>query len=182
MSRRTARAMLAVATAVSLAACGGSDDDADPGAGAEPTAQACETRPATAEPTGDLSADLAERPEVPADDDAPPCDLVVTDIVVGEGAEAVPGATAAVKYVGAFYETGEEFDASWNSSPDKTLPVPLGAGRVIPGFEQGILGMQVGGRRMVTIPSDLGYGPRGQGPIPGEATLVFVMDLVDVAP
>lgn len=182
MSRRTAsRALLAAAIAVSLTACG-SDDEADPGASAEPTAQACETRSPTAEPPAELSADLAEKPEVPATDEAPPCGLVISDVVVGEGPEATDGATAAVKYVGAFYETGEEFDSSWSVSPDETIPVPLGAGRVIPGFEQGIVGMQVGGRRMITIPSDLGYGPQGRAPIPGGATLVFVMDLVEVTP
>ena len=72
-------------------------------------------------------------------------------------------------------------DEAWFSSrgADETLPVTVGAGQVIPGFEQAIEGMQVGGRRMVTIPSDLGYGPTGQGPIPGDATLVFVLDLVE---
>ena len=187
MSRRTAsRALLAVAMSVSLAACGSDDDDAASPAStsaAEPSAQACETVPPTAEPDPDVSADLAAKPEVPATDAAPPCGLVISDVVVGTGAEAVDGATAAVKYVGAFYETGEEFDSSWSRSPDETIAVPLGACRVIPGFEQGIEGMKVGGRRMITIPSDLGYGPEGSPPvIPGDATLVFVMDLVEVTP
>ncbi len=186
MSRRTAsRALLAVALSVALAACGSDDDDAaspESSSASEPSEQACEARPATAEPDADVSTDLAEQPEVPATDDAPPCDLVISDVVVGTGAEAVPGTTVDVKYVGAFYETGEEFDSSWSRGADETLPVPLGAGRVIPGFEEGLTGMQVGGRRLVTIPSDLGYGPQGQGPIPGGATLVFVMDLVEVSP
>ena len=106
---------------------------------------------------------------------------MTSDVVVGTGAEAVDGSTAAVKYVGAFYETGEEFDSSWSRGTDETLPVTLGEGRVIPGFEQAVYGMKVGGRRMVTIPSDLGYGEQGTGPIPGGATLVFVLDLVEVA-
>ena len=73
--------------------------------------------------------------------------------------------------------------SSWSGGPDETIEVPLGAGLVVPGFEQGIEGMQVGGRRMITIPSDLGYGPEGRAPlIPGDATLVFVMDLVEVTP
>ncbi|MBN1091986.1 FKBP-type peptidyl-prolyl cis-trans isomerase [Blastococcus sp. TML/M2B] len=185
MSRRTAsRALLAVAAAVSLVACGDSDDGSDAAASssAEPTQQACESRPATEEPLEGVSADLAERPEVPGTDAAPPCDLVISDIVVGTGAVAETGGTAAVKYVGAFYETGEEFDSSWSRSADETIPVPLGGGRVIPGFEQGIEGMQVGGRRVVTIPSDLGYGDAGRAPIPGGATLVFVLDLVEVSP
>jgi peptidylprolyl isomerase len=185
MSRRTAsRALLAVVLSVSLAACG-SDDDSSPAGtpAAEPSAQACETVSPTAEPDPAVSTDLAEKPEVPATDAAPPCDLVISDVVVGTGAEAVEGSTADVKYVGAFYESGEEFDSSWSISPDETIQVPLGAGRVIPGFEQGIEGMKVGGRRMITIPSDLGYGPEGSPPvIPGDATLVFVMDLVEVTP
>lgn len=185
MSRRTvSRALIAVAMAASLAACGESEDESASPAStpAEPTAQACETQPATTDPVEGVSADLAEKPEVPATDAAPPCDLVISDIVVGTGAEAVAGTTVDVKYVGAFYESGEEFDSSWSRDPEETLPVPLGAGRVIPGFEQGLTGMKVGGRRLVTIPSDLGYGPQGTGPIPGDATLVFVMDLVEVTP
>lgn len=184
--RTTSRALLAVAITLSLAACGEADDDAASPAttsaagSSTPSAPACEDRPATAEPEAGISTDLGEKPEVPATDAAPPCGLVISDVVVGTGAEAVPGTTVEVKYVGAFYETGEEFDSSWSRGADETLPVPLGAGRVIPGFEQGLTGMQVGGRRVVTIPSELGYGPRGTGPIPGGATLVFVMDLVEV--
>jgi FKBP-type peptidyl-prolyl cis-trans isomerase len=164
MSRRTAsRALIAVALSVSLAACG-SDDGAD-------------------SPDSSVSTDLSEKPEVPASDESAPDELVIEDVVVGDGAEAVEGSTADVKYVGTFYETGEEFDSSWSTSPDYTIAVPLGAGRVIPGFEQGIEGMKEGGRRTITIPSDLGYGPEGSPPvIPGDATLVFVMDLVEVTP
>jgi FKBP-type peptidyl-prolyl cis-trans isomerase len=187
MSRRTvSRALLAVAISVSLAACGESDDESGSPASssaAEPSAQACETVPPTAEPAEELATDLAQKPGPPASDAAPPCGLVVSDVVVGTGAEAVDGSTAAVKYVGAFYETGEEFDSSWSRSPDETIEVPLGEGLVVPGFEQGIVGMKVGGRRMITIPGDLGYGPEGRPPvIPGDATLVFVMDLVEVTP
>ncbi|RBY75674.1 FKBP-type peptidyl-prolyl cis-trans isomerase [Blastococcus sp. TF02-09] len=172
MSRRTAsRALIAVALSVSLAACGSDDDAASPDAGSSSAA------------AGEVSADLTQKPEVPASDEPVPDELVMDDVVVGDGAEAVEGSTADVKYVGAFYESGEEFDSSWSNSPDYTIPVPLGAGRVIPGFEQGIEGMKVGGRRTITIPSDLGYGPDGYPPvIPGNATLVFVMDLVEVTP
>ena len=180
MSRRTAPCLLlAVAAALSLAACGG-DEPAETGA-EQPTAQACESRPATADAPAEVSTDLAVAPEVPGSDEAPPCGLVISDVVIGAGPEAVPGSTAEVKYVGAFYETGEEFDSSWSRGADETLPVTLGEGRVIPGFEQAVYGMQEGGRRSVTIPSELGYGPNGQGPIPGDATLVFVLDLVEVS-
>jgi FKBP-type peptidyl-prolyl cis-trans isomerase len=183
MNRRTTPRLLAVPTVVvavvlSLTACG---DDGSGGDAADATSQSCEDRPATADAPGDVSTDLAEKPEVPATDAAPPCGLQVSDVVVGDGPEAVVGTSVAVKYVGAFYGSGEEFDSSWSRGEGETLPVTVGAGQVIPGFEQAIDGMQVGGRRMVTIPSDLGYGPTGQGPIPGDATLVFVLDLVEVA-
>jgi peptidylprolyl isomerase len=180
MNRRTTpRLLLTLAVAVSLAACG--NDESAQSSAAESTTQACETRAATAEAPAEVSTDLAEAPEVPTTDAPKPCDLEISDIVVGTGAEAVEGATVALKYLGAFYGTGEEFDSSWSRGDDETLPVTLGEGRVIPGFEQAVYGMQVGGRRMVAIPSELGYGPAGQGPIPGDATLVFVLDLVEVS-
>ncbi|SFO12664.1 FKBP-type peptidyl-prolyl cis-trans isomerase [Geodermatophilus obscurus] len=184
MPRRTPRRLLVTAAlALTLAACGESTPQetggsATGGSGTAAATPACESRPATAEPPAGVSTDLAVAPEVPASDTPPPCGLVTGDVVVGTGPEAVAGSPVAVKYVGAFYETGEQFDSSWSRGADETLPVTLGQGRVIPGFEQGIAGMRVGGRRMVTIPSDLAYGPQGQGPIPGGATLVFVLDLV----
>jgi len=191
MNRRTApRLLVALALSVSLAACGGDDGSTpaqssqQPTAGptaSDPTTQACETQPATAEAPAEVSTDLAVAPSVPGSDAPPPCDLVIRDVVVGTGATAVAGSAVQLKYVGAFYETGEEFDSSWSRGTDETLPVTVGAGRVIEGFDQAIDGMAVGGRRMVTIPSDLGYGPAGQGPIPGGATLVFVLDLVSVS-
>ena len=181
MTCRTAtHALLALAVAASLAACG-SDEEAATAAAESTGPVACESRAATAEPPAGISSDLAEAPEVPGSDAAPPCDLQIADVVVGDGPEAVGGSTVALKYAGAFYETGEEFDSSWSRGADETLPVTLGEGRVIPGFEQAVYGMQEGGRRLVTIPSDLGYGPNGQGPIPGDATLVFLIDLVSVS-
>jgi FKBP-type peptidyl-prolyl cis-trans isomerase len=155
-------ALLAFVVAGSLAACGGGDDEQ------------------AAAPAVEISTDLSEAPDVPAFDEPAPDELEVEDVVVGDGAEATEGTTAQVKYVGAFYETGEEFDSSWSRGEDETLEVTLGAGQVIPGFEQGIEGMQVGGRRVVTIPSELGYGDQDRGPIPGGSTLVFVIDLVSV--
>jgi peptidylprolyl isomerase len=169
MRRPASRLLAVLALSLSLAACG--DDEPSGSAAGASTAQTCQNSAATAAP-GDVSADLA--------DDAPPCDLQISDVVVGTGAAAVAGSAVEVKYVGAFYGTGEEFDSSWSRGADETLPVTLGTGSVIEGFDTGITGMQVGGRRMVVIPSDLGYGPAGQGPIPGGATLVFVIDLVQV--
>jgi peptidylprolyl isomerase len=179
MNRRTT-AVLLVAATLSLAGCGGDEEPAGSADGGS-SAQACETRSATTDAPRDVSSDLTVAPEVPSTDAAPPCDLQISDVVPGTGPEAVEGSTAAVKYVGAFYGTGEVFDSSWSRGADETLPVPVGAGRVIQGFDQAVTGMQVGGRRMVVIPSDLGYGPAGQGPIPGDATLVFVIDLVSVS-
>jgi len=164
------------AAALVLTACG---SDPEPEASAEPTAT-CESVPATAEAPSSVSTDLAVAPEVPASDGLPPCGLVVSDVVVGDGAVAEQGDPVEVKYVGAFYDTGEQFDSSWSRGDTETLPFTAGGGQVIEGFDEGTLGMAVGGRRYVTIPSDLGYGPAGQGPIPGGATLVFVVDLVSV--
>jgi hypothetical protein len=192
-TRTTSRALVALVLAASLAACGG-DDGGDPtltqpsapptsfASPAGPTQEPCQERPPTVPPPAGAIEDLSTKPAVQPNDAPPPCDLVVSDIVVGAGAEAVVGSMTEVKYVGAFYETGEEFDSSWSRGVDETLPVEVGAGRVIEGFDRGITGMKVGGRRQVTIPSELGYGPRGQGPIPGGATLVFVIDLVEVTP
>ena len=188
MNRRSAaRLLVTAAVALSLAACGGTDDGSPQAGGSAAAAPAdCSTQaPTSAAPAG-VSTDLAVRPEAPCYSAPAPTALVLSDVVVGSGAEAVAGTDTQVKYVGAFYEatadheSGDEFDASWDRGDDETLPVTVGAGRVIPGFDQGIEGMKVGGRRMVTIPSDLGYGPAGQGPIPGGATLVFIIDLVSV--
>jgi peptidylprolyl isomerase len=115
--------------------------------------------------------------EFPAGD--APTELRIDDLVVGEGAEAKAGDQVVVHYVGVAHSTGEEFDASWNRGAPFTFP--LGAGRVIAGWDQGVQGMRVGGRRQLTIPPQLGYGQRGAGDAikPGE-TLIFVVDLLDV--
>jgi peptidylprolyl isomerase len=120
-----------------------------------------------------------EKPEVEPVEGPPPADLVVEDIAVGDGQEAQPGHLATVHYVGVSYSSGNEFDASWNRGEPFTFP--LGGGRVIAGWDQGVAGMKVGGRRKLVIPPHLGYGDRGAGGAikPGE-TLVFVVDLVGV--
>jgi peptidylprolyl isomerase len=120
-----------------------------------------------------------EKPEIDFPDSPPPTDLEVTDITAGDGAEAASGKTVLVHYVGVAHSTGEEFDASYNRG--EPLSFRLGAGQVIAGWDQGVQGMQVGGRRKLVIPPHLGYGDRGAGGVikPGE-TLIFVVDLVDV--
>lgn len=108
-----------------------------------------------------------------------PDDLVIIDDVVGTGAEATAGCLVDVHYVGVAWSTGKEFDSSWNRG--EPLNFPLGAGMVIQGWDRGIQGMKVGGRRTLHIPAHLAYGDRGAGGViaPGE-TLIFVCDLVDV--
>ena len=120
-----------------------------------------------------------EKPEIDFPGGEPPSELQVTDVTEGDGAEAAAGKTVVVHYVGVAHSTGEEFDASYNRG--ESLSFRLGVGQVIPGWDQGVQGMKVGGRRQLVIPSHLAYGERGAGGViaPGE-TLVFVVDLVDV--
>ena len=122
---------------------------------------------------------MATKPDVTIPAGAPPSDLKVEDLTVGTGAEAVSGKTVDVHYAGVSWSTQKQFDASWDRGG--TFSFQLGAGRVIKGWDQGVAGMKVGGRRRLTIPPDLGYGDRGAGSDikPGE-TLVFVVDLLAV--
>jgi peptidylprolyl isomerase len=118
-----------------------------------------------------------EKPEVDFPGGEPPAELEISDIWQGDGTVAKPGDTVQVHYVGVAYSTGEEFDASW--SRGAPLEFRLGAGQVIAGWDQGVQGMRVGGRRQLIIPPGLAYGDRGAGRsiAPGE-TLIFVCDLV----
>jgi peptidylprolyl isomerase len=119
------------------------------------------------------------KPEVDFPGGEPPAQLEVTDIWEGDGQEARAGDQVKVHYVGVAYSTGEEFDASWNRGDP--LEFQLGVGQVIAGWDQGVQGMKVGGRRQLIIPPDMAYGDRGAGRAigPGE-TLIFVCDLVSV--
>ncbi len=117
------------------------------------------------------------RPTVTVPEGTPPGQLVAEDLVVGDGEEAVKGKIAEVQYLGVAWSTGQEFDASWNRN--ETFKFKLGAGQVIVGWDQGVQGMKIGGRRQLTIPPALGYGSRGAGGvIKGGETLIFVVDLV----
>ena len=116
------------------------------------------------------------RPEIDFPDGEPPAELRITDIWEGDGTAANPGDRVTVHYVGVAYSTGEEFDASWNRGDP--LQFQLGAGHVIAGWDQGLQGMKVGGRRQLIIPPDLAYGPGGSPPkIPPAATLTFLIEL-----
>nr|WP_097238592.1 MULTISPECIES: FKBP-type peptidyl-prolyl cis-trans isomerase [unclassified Streptomyces] len=127
-----------------------------------------------------MSVNLNEKPEIDFPIGDAPTELQIRDIVVGDGAEAKKGQNVSVRYVGVTFETGEEFDASWNRSPNE-FRFPLGAGRVIKGWDQGVVGMKVGGRRELTIPAKLAYGAQSPSPlIPANSTLIFVVDLLAV--
>jgi peptidylprolyl isomerase len=120
-----------------------------------------------------------DKPEIDFPGDEPPADLVITEVTEGGGAEATSGSRVSVHYVGVAHSTGEEFDASYNRG--EPLEFRLGVGQVIAGWDRGVEGMRVGGRRQLVIPPHLGYGDRGAGGVikPGE-TLIFVVDLVGV--
>ncbi|MEU5158091.1 FKBP-type peptidyl-prolyl cis-trans isomerase [Streptomyces sp. NPDC020875] len=120
-----------------------------------------------------------EKPEIDFPGGEPPKDLEIKEIWEGDGAEAKAGNFVSVHYVGVAFSTGEEFDASWNRN--QAFQFQLGAGQVIVGWDKGVQGMKVGGRRQLTIPAHLAYGDRGAGGRikPGE-TLIFVVDLLGV--
>ena len=120
-----------------------------------------------------------ERPLIDPPEGTPPTELEITEITLGEGDEAIAGTQVTVHYVGVSWSTGEEFDASWNRGD--TFSFGLGAGQVISGWDQGVQGMKVGGRRRLTIPPHLGYGAQGAGGvIKANETLIFVVDLLAV--
>jgi peptidylprolyl isomerase len=123
---------------------------------------------------------MPEKPQVDVPSgEAPPAELVIDDLEPGTGAEATPGATCTMHYVGVSWSTGKQFDASWDRGD--TFSFGLGQGQVISGWDQGVAGMKVGGRRRLTIPPALAYGSRGAGGVIGpDETLVFVVDLIDV--
>ena len=170
MNARRNLTVLVAAAVLGLAACGDDDEPADTGA-TETTAE-----------QGDAPAqevDLTKKPTVTVPKGDPPAGLQIEDLKVGDGPTAKSGDSATVQYVGVSYSTGEQFDASWDSGQPFTFT--LGAGDVIPGWDQGVAGMKVGGRRQLIIPPELGYGEAGQPPViaPNE-TLVFVIDLVEI--
>jgi peptidylprolyl isomerase len=171
----------ALLIAGALSACGGNDNKDNLGqASPTPTPSASPTPAVSACPTGPATKDLTKKPAavLPAGS-TPPASTTVTDVVVGKGKTAKAGSHVAVKYVGVLFDTCKEFDSSWSRSPKETLPFTIGSG-VIPGFSKGTTGMRVGGRRQVVIPAEDGYGAQGGGPIPPNATLIFVIDLVSV--
>ena len=176
------RLLVAFAAAAFLLSACGENTDAETFDTADDSQEqsACPGAPEPIEPPVDVTSDLQEKPEFEVPEGDPPSELQVADIVVGGGDLACSGDTAAMQYVGVLYENGKQFDASWDND-EKPFEFTLGDGQVIDGWDQGIVGMRQGGRRMLIIPPDLGYGDRGAGAdIPPGATLVFVVDLVGV--
>jgi peptidylprolyl isomerase len=155
--------IISLCAALAFAGCGGSDDSSTSTPSAESTAT-------TSEPT---------KPKVTIPKGAPPKTLEKKELVKGTGPEAKPGDEVTVQYVGVDYKTGEQFDASWDRG--EPFSFTLGAGEVIPGWDKGIPGMKVGGRRELIIPPELAYGAEGSPPtIAPNSTLVFVVDLLGV--
>lgn len=196
MRLRSTAPILLSALALIAAGCGDEDEPAASGVATEatPTTPA-ETAPADAAPSdaapsepesggtgagGEISTDLESKPEIPKPTGERPTELQTNDIVEGKGPAAKAGDTVQVRYVGVFFESGEEFDASWNGGT-QTFDFPLGAGMVIPGWDQGVEGMRVGGRRELVIPADLAYADSPPPGFPADADLVFVVDLVGIS-
>jgi peptidylprolyl isomerase len=156
---------LCAALMLAVAGCGSSSDDS--------------STESTSAPSSDVSTNLKVKPKVTVPSGAPPKELEEIEVVEGEGAEAKSGDKVTVQYVGVGYESEQEFDSSW--SRNEPFPFTLGAGEVIKGWDQGIAGMKVGGRRELIIPPNLAYGPAGSPPVIGaNETLIFVVDLLAV--
>jgi peptidylprolyl isomerase len=187
----------ALATVALLAGCGSSSSSSSIGIGQENSNAASEvakheganytgTSTTPTSPTSSTAAvktptsgPLATKPVVVPPSGPAPAKLVEKNLIVGSGAEAKAGDKVTVNYVGVLYHGGKEFDASWKRN--ETFSFTLGQGQVIPGWDQGVAGMRVGGRRELIIPSALAYGAQGSPPtIPPNAPLVFVVDLLAV--
>jgi peptidylprolyl isomerase len=161
--------IVALCLALGLAACGGGSDSTS-----------SSTEAATTEAAGGAEAGAEKtKPKVTVPKGAPPKKLVIKEIEEGTGAEAKAGDEVTVQYVGVNYKSGKEFDASWDRG--EPFSFKLGAGMVIPGWDKGVEGMKVGGRRELIIPPNLAYGPEGSPPAIGpNETLIFVIDLLEV--
>jgi peptidylprolyl isomerase len=166
--------------ALSLTAAGCGDDDDKDTTAAKSGDQAAETQPeeTQADESGGAAAAPKPKPKVEVPAGPAPKKLVIEDVVKGDGATAKAGSEVTANYVGVSYSTKKEFDSSFGKQP---IVFPLGAGGVIPGWDEGIQGMKVGGRRKLVIPPDMAYGKAGYPPaIKPNETLVFIVDLLDV--
>jgi peptidylprolyl isomerase len=165
--------LIAAFAVLGVTACG-DDGGSSNSAGQQQSATQTETAPPE-----DALKDTSTKPQIPKPTGIPPRKLVKQDIVKGKGPGAKPGDTVTVNYVGMNFSNGVEFDSSWDSG--QAFPVQLGAGMVIEGWDRGLVGIKKGGRRMLTIPPEMGYGAEGYPPdIPPNETLVFVVDAVSI--
>jgi peptidylprolyl isomerase len=181
--RRIALGLAALGAAALIAGCGsggsstitvGNENKADEALINSSASTGASTSAQAKTPT---SGPLSKEPHITTPSGPPPTKLVTKEIITGTGAEAKSGDAISVNYVGALYKTGKVFDASWKRN--ETFPFTLGKGQVIPGWEQGVIGMKVGGRRELIIPASLAYGAKGSPPsIPPNETLIFVVDLL----
>ena len=176
-------------TSILIGACGSSASESDADKFAQTAEQQAKTltapapTPAPTATTVTPSAgerDIATKPKIPKASGAAPKTLKVEDLIVGKGAAAKSGDKISVRYVGNLYDTNKEFDSSWKRGK-APFQLTLGQGSVIPGWDLGLVGMKVGGRRRLTIPPDLAYGAQGSPPsIPANSTLVFDVDLTKI--
>ena len=183
---RSTAALAALTTALLVAGCGGSGNSSTITVGAENSAdnalvsqgEAGKTKSTeTATATTPTSGPLSKEPQVKPPSGPAPTKLQIKDLIAGTGSEAKAGQTVTVNYVGALYHGGKVFDSSWKRK--EPFSFPLGKGQVIAGWDQGVPGMKVGGRRELVIPAALAYGSKGSGStIPPNAPLVFVIDLL----
>ena len=182
MIKRTHLTALLAAAAIAVTGCGSDEKKDSDSASASSTPATTTTEapaPAAEQPIPESLKDTSKKPEIPRPEGPPPPSLVVRDIVKGKGRAAKPGDALTMQYVGVSYSNGEEFDASWDRG--EPFEFQLGAGMVIPGWDQGLVGIKPGGRRELIIPANLAYGPQGQPPAIGpNETLVFVVDAVKV--
>jgi FKBP-type peptidyl-prolyl cis-trans isomerase len=189
---RTIRILAALAaTALLAGACGSSAKESAADKFARTAAEQAKTQasvPAATTPTVTATKatpssgerNIATKPKIPKASGAAPKTLKVEDLIEGKGAAAKSGDKISVRYVGVLYDNGKEFDSSWKRGK-APFPLTLGQGQVIPGWDQGLVGMKVGGRRRLTIPPDLAYGAQGQPPtIPANSTLIFDVDLTKI--
>ena len=185
-ARRVLLGLGALGAAALIAGCGsggsntitvGNENKADEAlANSSASTSSTSTSPTAAAKTPTSGA-LSKEPHITTPTGPAPTKLVTKEIIAGTGAEAKTGDAVSVNYVGALYKTGKVFDASWKRN--ETFPFTLGKGQVIPGWEQGVIGMKVGGRRELIIPPSLAYGAKGSPPaIPPNETLIFIVDLL----
>lgn len=174
MSRRSMLALLSVAVVALAAGCGSSkknDTSSSTSTPSTDTSQPTTAAPATAKPR--------PKPKVKVPAGKPPKKLVITDLIPGTGPATKAGDPITVNYIGVDFSGGKMFDNSYDHG--QAFPFQLGGGQVIPGWDQGLVGMKVGGRRELIIPSNLAYGAQGQPPtIKPNETLVFVVDLLSI--